>query len=507
MSREAVAAALAAYDMASGGNQAAKSFQGDGSGDIFNYRQKHDVSGSLATAYYGPGFMHGPNGLLTFPGIEPDVYSTMTTARGDLMGEIPWRANRSMYPMYEILTSMSGDSGTEKTAVCDPPKIGGLIAAGKITAPFGRVTRGTRPIDIVRLGQMVDRSDPMDLRLMNAPGVSYNAMGITPNTPSLVNEMQNAEFSKSVSLAQSIATQLFSGSPANNTGEGYMEFKGLQVLVNTGYRDAETGNTLPTVDSLVYDMNHLDIDGLISATNQTNVATLMDTMRVMLRELMSRADLMGLSPVRWQIVMRENLFYALTAVWPCNYLAGGCVTDSTTGRVININASDTINMRDGMRREKYLIIDGVRWQVGFDRTPEETGNNSGGNFPRGCFESDIYIVPMSAQGRATLYGEYFPFDNPQIQAALAIPGVIGAASNNGQFLTIVNQTRTCITLETTFMGRLVLRTPWLAGRLSNIVYCPAIHGYDSFPDDPYAPSTTGSQFYRVGPSYDIRPTS
>ena len=55
----------------------------------------------------------------------------------------------------------------------------------------------------------------------------------------------------------------------------------------------------------------------------------------------------------------------------------------------------------------------------------------------------------------------------------------------GAFLSWPRQTNQCVVWQTKVEPRLVLRTPWLAARLQNVVYCPTQHVRESFPADPY----------------------
>lgn len=463
---------------------------GDG-GDTWRYGQKHDVT-SFTGASTGPGFLHGPGGLLTWPGVDQRVYSTLISASGELFSQIPWKPSSQAHPLFEVLTGMTAGSGAVKDAPCDEAPIGGLIKAGMLTAPFGRIAYQTRPIDITRVGLVNDRADPMDLVLANKPEYGW----IPPvNGPSLTSEFGMAIYGRNLAMQQEIARQMFAGNPTNNSAnDGYKEMRGLDLLIQTGHVDAITGSAIPAVDSYVRDLNYARVD----ATGV--IDRIMAYMTDMFRQLVSRAALMRLLPVRWAVVMREEMFYAITALWPCRYYLGGCTVTDSAGQRVNIDAKDQTELRDTMRREKFLLVDGVRWDIMFDRTPEDTGNNSGGNFPRGCFNSDIYIVPMSVLGgQSVLFGEYADMRNAQIAAIAQDPLVMAKLSPNGEFIEFGKQTNACITIQIEMQPRLILRTPWLAGRITNIVYCPVQHSYDPFPTDAYP--TEGGVTTRPGPSY------
>ncbi|KKM71385.1 hypothetical protein LCGC14_1431080, partial [marine sediment metagenome] len=57
----------------------------------------------------------------------------------------------------------------------------------------------------------------------------------------------------------------------------------------------------------------------------------------------------------------------------------------------------------------------------------------------------------------------------------------------------------CVQWEFQINPRIIMRTPWLAGRLQNVMYCPLQHEREAFPDDPY--HVDGGEIKTPGPSY------
>jgi len=70
---------------------------------------------------------------------------------------------------------------------------------------------------------------------------------------------------------------------------------------------------------------------------------------------------------------------------------------------------------------------------------------------------------------------------------------------NGAFMTWPRQTNTCFVLQSVIEPRLVLRTPYLAGRLQNVRYCPIQHTRDADPTGDYF--VNGGKTSRSGPSF------
>lgn len=452
---------------------------------------KHDAGGTPMEV----GYMHGPGGLLTFPGMDPAVFHTIVGNTG-LLSQIPARGSVETNPTYFTVTGVQADVGNEKQEVCDDAPTAGLLKGCLLTSVFGRYERSTEEIELNRLGQRIDRADPLDLRLIGSPIANTGIFGAGPQNPAIpadafTNEVSAVFFRRNLSLHRLINKQLWVGSPANNTGGGgYKELTGLSTIVNTGHIDAETGVSCPSMDSTMIDFDF----GSVS----NNGADAVNALVALNHHLMRLAETTGVNPVRWILAMRSQLFYELSAVWPCAYLSYRC--NPSTGATEFIDAQDAIRFRDEMRQGHYLLMDGMRVEVVLDDAiPELDGNSSGGNMAAGCFASDIYMIPMSVVGgQAVTFLEYFQYNNPSLQDAL---GNMVLGRIEGAFLTWPRQTNQCVAWQTKVEPRLVLRTPWLAGRLQNVVYCPTIHERTAFPEDPY--NVNGGRTNRVaqGPSY------
>lgn len=451
---------------------------------------KHDISGTPSTLQYS----HGPGGNLTWPGVDPNVFSAAMGGMS-ILDNMPAVPSVYMNPTYFTITGVQDITGSEMDGVCDNAPVAGLLKSCLTTSVFGRYERATPLLEINRLGQRIDRADPLDLRLLNQPISSNLPFGVGgTNTPGdvLTNEISRKFWEMNVAFHRLLARQVWEGNPStgNSAGGGYKELTGLELLVNTGYVDAETGVACPAMDSYIRDFGSARID--LADGSSSIVAMITD----MYYQLKQRAIRAGVAPVRLVMAMRPQLFYELTSVWPCSYLTYRCLNASTS-TPLNMDARDAVRFRDEMRAGNYLLIDGDRVDVILDDgIPEDDGNE--GATPRGCFRTDIYFLPMSiVGGQSTLYLEYFQYQNPSIQDAL---GNMVLGRIEGAFITWPRQTNLCVQWQSKVEPRLVLRTPWLAGRIQNVVYCPIQHERDIFPDDPYF--VNGGQTTRTGPSYN-----
>lgn len=154
-------------------------------------------------------------------------------------------------------------------------------------------------------------------------------------------------------------------------------------------------------------------------------------------------------------------------------------------------------MRDQMRRDRRLVIDGDEIEVILDDGIPEISSTTSADVTEGCLAAPIYLIPMSViGGRAVTFLQHFQFNNPAVQDALGNQ-ILGRIT--GPWLTWPRQTNMCIQWQTIIEPRLVMRTPWLAGRLDNVMYCPDKHTRQPFPDDPYF--VDGGLTNRAGPSF------
>jgi len=116
---------------------------------------KHDSPGVPTQK----GFLHGPGGLLTYPGVDPDVFSTQVGFIS-LLDQLPAVASVDMYPTFLTLTGVGDDVGSEKDEVCDDAMVAGILSGCMLTSVFGRYERATPELELNRLGQRNNRADP-----------------------------------------------------------------------------------------------------------------------------------------------------------------------------------------------------------------------------------------------------------------------------------------------------------------------------------------------------------
>lgn len=454
---------------------------------------KHTSPSGTPTVNY----MHGPGGIFGVDGLEQDIISTRVQPQG-LIGMLPALGTVRMNPLFPYLTGYLDATGAEADGVCDDPPVAGPAKSCIQTAQFGRYSRMTKEIEANRVGQQTDRGEFLDLNLLNDPLLNDQG-GIMaqniPGAPNLRREVLHAFVEVGIAFQNQLMPQLYTGNPANNTGAGgFKEFPGLDILIGTNKVDALTGTACPSLDSDIKDFAFELIDD-VAASDIVQVVT------YMARILKSNAERMNLVPATWSITMREELFYELTAVWPCSYLTYRCTFRDPNGQErLNVSATDQVNLRDQLRRDRVLLIDGTEWEVIVDDGITELTDADSALIPAGQFASDIYFIPRTIRGgRAATFMQYLDYQQGAMVAIADGRATSDFWTDGGRFLWHKKPPLNwCLQWVAKIEPRVILLTPQLAGRIQNVRYNPLQHTRQPFPTDPYF--VNGGETSRAGPS-------
>lgn len=451
-------------------------------------------------------YAHGPGGLFSAFGLSRQLFSAMILPVKGLQAMLPVRPSQDMNPLHGIITGVTATSGSEPNGVCDDPPTAGLAKLCTHSFVFGRFSRQTQVYNVDRFGELINRGEFTDFEVAGNPFLQGNKATV-PMIPggggAMANvarsEVAKAMFELAVAWARDFAQKIYEGNPSNNTaGGGYQEFYGLNYLINTGYRDAITGQACAAADALVRSF----ANGNISTTGSSAIV---DEIAYIMRFLQSNAYRMGLAPVTWAIAMTYELFYELTKIWPCAYMTNNCIS-LQTGSTNFVDAGDQVRMRDEMRGDlgnrtgQFLWIDGQKVPVVLDDAIDNDGVGSG------TYVTQMYFVPLTALGSVPLtYFEYFNYDGPN--AAMSAyrefaPEGSYQTTDGGRFLWHRPAPNNfCVKTMAVMRPRLILETPYLAARLTNIRFTPRIMMRSGFTDSPYFVDGGRTDYIGYGPSY------
>lgn len=433
-----------------------------------------------------PGNQHNaallgqPGGMFSTTGLNNDIISTHISPRG-LGAMIPAFGSDVDDPRFGFLTGFSDDIGSEAVYPCDDAPTGYMKAA-TLTAAFGRLMRQTNTIEVDKLLHR-KRGTNTNLRLLNSMltgNVGLDMSGMTD--ADIMNLVVKAEMvSVGVRLERKLAKIFWAGAVGNATAHGgYKEFPGLDAQIATGQVDAESNTAVPSADSMIYNYGYSDVD-----SSAKDIVEYMSMMEYQLRDIAERTNM---NPVTWAVVMRPELWFELSAIWACRYLTHRCAAPGVTGFSINVTGSEQIAMRDDMRNNRYIIINGSRYAVVLDDGIFEHTNINNASVPAGNWASSIYFVPLRVRGNfPVLYWEHI--DYGQLPAQLA---PLGAGQRNtpfwsdgGRYLWVYRENGYCFDLQVKTEPRIILRTPHLAGKIQSVRYSPMEHLRSPFPDNPY----------------------
>ncbi len=436
---------------------------------LLNWMASYKDAGTTAGAQ-----LHGPGGLLSTPGLNKQIVNAMIMPRG-LAGRLLVRKSIDTNEIFAILTGLTASTGDEPTAACADWPLVGQFKTCKQQHPFGQQGRMSQVLNVKYAGQVVNRGEFRDNTLFGQPDMGNN------NPPAPINWQRALQSEQEKKLAElyagyfrDYARYIFTGNPANTAGSaGFQQYRGLDLLINTGKRDATTGVTCPAADSIVIDLNGASIN-----TSGGTFYNVLANIMLNLELLSKRLSL----DVKWAIVMRQGAFWTATNQWPCVYATTGCIGGANIVHTGSLN--EAVEMRDSMRTDPHLMIEGKRYEVIIsDEVAEEIA--AGGVV--GTYESDVYIVPLTANGEPVLFWEYFDMNAEAIAAANQMaPGGFFSTLADGRFLLVrQSPTHTCVQVEIIERPRLILLTPFLAAKVQNVRYTYSIHERDPFTTDTY----------------------
>lgn len=423
--------------------------------------------------------VYSPGGVFAVPGVDQQVITAFQMPLSTIATELPFTVSNYINERLALITGYNEGSGDEPDGVCDDLPSTGVVTGCMITFPFGRFGRSSSVIDLSSIGAVANRGIYTDLRLAGGvtsthPFVPAGAGVTTDPAQILKDDYRLSLFELAVEMMRKFGRLIYDGNPANNKdGGGYQEFKGLNMLVNTGYVDVDTQVRCQILDSDVRVFNaNINDDATRLVTWMTN----------MIRNIRKRADGSGLSPVELVLTMRWSAFMEITEIWPCVYGTYRCsfAADADAARLV-VDVAYQDQMRQQMRDGMYLLVDGEKVRVKIDDFITETEPTPG------TFQSDIYILPLRARNIRTLELEAFNFNGPGAAGDVIQARKLGSwfkITDGGRFLVWEKLPQnTCIQMSAITRPRLKLRTPQLAGRLIGVRYTPVKHEDSPWPDE------------------------
>lgn len=442
---------------------------------VLQIGQKHDPASTTLTATPLNGPFHGNSaqyGPFSYPGVRPGRFNATQRPIG-ISSAIPFKKSDLVNEIVEIVTGVTDGSGNNATGFCGNPPAYGQLKTCQQAYTFGAIYAKTQLNDLTQIGQRRNRAD--------IPGEIYNDAAtdnpFLPQIPGVtgignsLSQLQNEFYTFGIGLERAVSQVNWLGTAGtqNSTYRGIMtQWAGLDNQIKTGYVDAVAQVACPAADSVVASFN-----AAITGTD-ANSLDFVEAAHDVYYAVTQRAMRVGLA---WNgvIVMRPEHFKRAVDVWACAYATYRCKNASDTGNPINRDGMQVQALRIGMLQGSYLMFDGVNVPViQDDGILREVVAN-------GTYKSDMYFVPLSANGIPTLYVDYFDMGNQYAQEFASFTGDDTRVINNGLYRVAKRTTGFCVEYLFGAKVRLILEAPFLAGRLDDTQYTYFAKTRDAFP--------------------------
>jgi hypothetical protein len=281
---------------------------------------------------------------------------------------------------------------------------------------------------------------------------------------------------------QKMVPMVYTGNPTNNTGNAYREWRGLQLLVNTGFVDALANVTCPALDSDLKDFNYGNVK---TQTNPSFFELLEMAHYYVKRNAMGQ----GLDPVEWVVVMHPALWQIVSSLIPYqNILATMMNATIPASYQVNIDGGSLTQERNSIREGMRISLNGENIRVILDDGIPELNNATDAHCEAGEYASDVYILPLRYLGnRPAMKIQYkdFRFLDGEIAATDDMVGGFYKPSPDGRFWWALVRDGACFKIQAQTEPRIILKTPQLAARIQNVRYVPLQHVRMPDSDSPY----------------------
>lgn len=424
----------------------------------------------------------GPGGLAS-GGRTPMILNAMQLSRQGLMQAIPLyestRASQNIGIITGLTETTNPDGSTpveEPKGCCDAFPVAGLLTMCEWAAAWGLFGRQSRVYSLCDDDD--DTCDrPIDVvnAIMSAQGSSGRA-----NERNFMNSaLLKAKYELDATFKRDMAHQYFSGNPKSSQGV-FRPFKGIASLINTGYRDAISGELCPRADSVVISA----ADYLGSDKVCKNASGFVHLITSLVRNSKHQAFEMGLGIIDGVFIGPSWMRDCIIDMWACGYGGCSCCGEEMKGAgvVIQQTTERTAQMRDDMMMESFILVDGMQvpWIVDDSDTYGDYDKATGERTGR-LFYSPITVMNGSVP---VFYQQFKPWNTQEMSTAMREWGGVDfqLPSNNPAWL-LFKQTpqNLCLGIAGVTKRRLAHHAPFLAFQVTDITCCTFIGPNNMFP--------------------------
>jgi len=407
--------------------------------------------------------IYGSGGLFGICGADPTLVNAIVGPVG-YEKMLTWEGSDEQSPMFDALTYIgtSGYTQSGLCADCGKPSFKVCIQS----ACFGRICQQTNEHAADQVGLRRNQGIPTVAlfgNITDPSGAVLIGKG-QPITSAWVLDLAGAAYN----LRRKVAELLWSGNPANNSG-GYWEFPGFSRQISTGKEDAITEIACDGLDSYVKSYG----SKVVGAVGSPSILTYI---RAMVRSIWTRRDGAQFSPDGHvaELVMHPTLWEQVSRAAACEY---GLTCD--VGATVRQDALKLAEMWEDMLVNKWLPIDG-------QRVPVVTDNNMPlvkspyGNVTKFC--GTIYYITRVVDGMTVTHGQFQDFQKTAGDVIDWFRRTFGATPmvvDGGRYLVASTTSGgICFDSRVFVKPRLIVRMPYLCGKITNVCVVPEGKHYD-----------------------------
>jgi hypothetical protein len=423
-------------------------------------------------------------GLFSAPGVRPDRYSAFPRVRSFAKLLTP-QPSDIYNEILSIVTGATDGSGNNASDFCGTAPIAGALKQCEQQLQYGKWFSKTNINSINDIGYLRNRADVPGQILNGGPAANPLIPDIMYKLVDTRSQLQYELYLQGTMIERSLERALILGNPSNsNSGtpgaagqnqRGFIkEFKGIDLQIKTGYADT-SGVLCPAADSIVVNFASANIGATIAGGDGRTITTAISDVWYALKD---RATQVGMDGIEYAIVMRKEMFRALTDIYANTYATTRFQSNTySAGLPLIQDATRTNDLRVEMLNGQYLIIEGeivpVVFSDGIPLDPTGGANN---------YKADMYFVPLSWAGRPLLRLEFFNLGNQYIEEWTGfLNPQRRRVINNGFYAMGYNSVSMCDEYLFASVMRLILETPFLAARIDDVEFSYLAATRDPYP--------------------------
>lgn len=377
-----------------------------------------------------------------------DVFGLQVETRG-LMNWLGWRVNKyyrrhvSFITWYGPEGLTAGTASTGAGAPCDAPEGWEYGACGYDLCHTSWYHREGDPLDPHTIVQE---------RCETSPRYRLNGVKITDDVEWQMNGIMGV-------LAQDINRDLVHGNHANA-----YEMDGLEALVRTGYRDNQTGQPCPQIDSILVDWAYDDLDG--AANGYGNFFDYLDEV---ITDIEWKASAFG--------TIKQTDMIILTSRFMATCLLDAYACYTTCG-VTSVNDITDQALRAQQRKLRRDLNGGPLYDgsvaVGFitlksgRRLPIIVDDAMDITKPNAYYCTDIYILTRRIGNVDVLYGEYLDLRTYENRVKKVDKNFRVRTDAAGRFAIKGKEDNWCHSVMIGTSPEIYIAAPWAQVRISDV---------------------------------------